>query len=318
MNNTNSKVPGKDRSTRHLQRTLPLAALLVALLVALFLVSGVQQKPGEGASSMLDDGYIWVLVLTLLALLILLWAITHRLLALVRRVRSREPGALLSGRWVRNFLVLSLPPALIVYFFSAWFLSSTIDSWFDVEVERALSDSLTLGQQFLDTRTLEVRNQLRETASGLQDLREGGEFLRQSLLSRVRASGPVELTVLETDGTLVATATIDALTGTAERAGDFALLQALDRGEYAAAEPTTGGGLQIRVLLSLEPQYPGDSRQLLQAIYPLPPDITALTGSIEQEYHRYQNVSYLRASLKQSFLLILSLVLVLTVLLAIL
>jgi nitrogen fixation/metabolism regulation signal transduction histidine kinase len=64
--------------------------------------------------------------------------------------------------------------------------------------------------------------------------------------------------------------------------------------------------------------YPGSSARFLQAIFPLPPDITTLTGSIEQEYHRYQNVSYLRQSLKQSFLLILSMVLLLTMLLAIL
>ena len=318
MSAENGNSSSGSRSARHLRRTLPLAALLMALLIALFLVSGVQQQAGEGASTLLDDGYIWVLVLTLLALLILLWTIAQRLLSLLRQIRARKPGALLAARWVRNFLMLSLPPALIVYFFSAWFLSSSIDSWFDVEVERALSDSLALGQQFLGTRTLEVRNQLRETAAGLQDLQEGGEFLRAELLSQVRTSGPVELTVLETDGTLVATANIDALTSPADRAGDFALLQAVDRGEYAAAEPIAGNGLHIRVLLSLEPRYPGDSKRILQAIYPLPADITALTGSIEQEYHRYQNVSYLRQSLKQSFLLILSLVLLLTILLAIL
>jgi nitrogen fixation/metabolism regulation signal transduction histidine kinase len=53
-------------------------------------------------------------------------------------------------------------------------------------------------------------------------------------------------------------------------------------------------------------------------MYPLPENITALTSSIEQEYHRYQNVSYLRESLKQSFVLILTLVLMLTVLIAML
>lgn len=305
-------------SARRLLRILPLAAVLIALLIALFLVSGVQQQDGGNSASLLRDGYVWVLVLTLLALVVLLWAIGHRLLTLVRRVRAQSPGALLSARWVRNFLVLSLPPALIVYFFSVWFLNSTIDSWFDVEVERALADSLTLGQQFLDTRTLEVRNQLRETAVELQDLREEGDLLREALLAQVRATGPVELSVLEEGGTLLATANINALTGLPERAGDFALLQAIERGEYAAAEPAANGELQIRVLLSMPPRYPGQSPRLLQAIYPLPADITALTGSIEQEYHRYQNVSYLRASLKQSFLLILSLVLLLTVLLAIL
>ncbi|MBT8058066.1 MAG: HAMP domain-containing protein [Gammaproteobacteria bacterium] len=300
---------------RLLFRTLPLLALLVALLVALLLVSGVQTDAGDLLGG---DGYLWVLLVSVAALAILLWGIGYRLAALIRNVRSGAPGALLAARWVRNFLALSLPPALIVFFFSAWFLSSTIDSWFDVRVEAALADSLQLGQEFLDTRTLEVRNQLVDTAAALSLLEEDGDALRRALLGRVRAAGPSELSIMGTDGTLVATANINALTGLPERPGDFAVVQATQQGEYAAAEPTTDGDLQIRVLLLMPPSYPGSTPQLLQAIYPLPADITTLTGSIEQEYHRYQNVSYLRQSLKQSFLLILTLVLMLTVLLALL
>jgi len=303
---------------RRLLRILPAAALLTTLLIALLLVSGVQQDTPGSLSAFVAEGYLWVLVVSAAAVLVLLWTIASRLLGLVRKVKREEPGARLAARWVRNFLGLSIPPALIVYFFSAWFLSSTIDSWFDVKVEQALADSLALGQQFLDTRTLEVRNQLRETASGLRELQEEGELLRRELVDRVRTSGPLELTVMEADGTLVATANINALTGLPERPGDFALLQAQDRGEYAAAEPTADGGLQIRVLHWLPPEFPGDTARILQAIYPLPPGITELASSIEQEYFRYQNVSYLRNSLKQSFLLILSLVLLLTILLAML
>ena len=299
---------------RLLFRTLPVVALLAALLVALLLVSGAQRE----STAYLDNSFIWVLIVTVLALAILLWSIASRLVALVRKVRSGVPGALLSARWVRNFIALSLPPALIVFFFSAWFLTSTIDGWFDVQVEAALADSLQLGQEFLDTRTLEVRNQLRDTAGDLSILSEDGELLRQALLSRVRSAGPTELSVMETGGTLVATANINTLTGLPERPGDFAIMQASRGGEYAAAEPTADGGLQIRVILLMPATYPGTSPRFLQAIYPLPPGITSLTGSIEQEYHRYQNVSYLRQSLKQSFLLVLSLVLLLTILLAIL
>jgi nitrogen fixation/metabolism regulation signal transduction histidine kinase len=309
-------APNRARRTRRLLfRTLPTAALLAALLVSLFLVSGVQKENGDTS---LDDSYLWVLVVTVAALVILFWSIGYRLLRLARNVRSGAPGARLAARWVRNFLALSMPPALIVFIFSAWFLSSTIDSWFDVRVEAALADSLELGQEFLDTRTLEVRNQLRETLGELSLLQEDGELLRQALLQRVRAAGPTELSLMETDGTLVATANINALTGLPERPGDFALVQALQQGEYAAAEPTADGGLQIRVMQLLPTAFPGGSPRLLQAIYPLPPDITTLAGSIEREYYRYQNVSYLRQSLKQSFLLILTLVLLLTILLAIL
>ncbi len=296
-------------------RTMPLVALLAALLVALLLVSGAQTESGGPGP---DNSFIWVLIVTVLALAILLWSIGYRLIALVRNVRNGVPGALLSARWVRNFIALSLPPALIVYFFSAWFLTSTIDNWFDVRVEAALQDSLRLGQQFLDTRTLQVRNQLKETASDLTLLQEDGESLRRALLSRVRSAGPTELSVMETGGKLVATANINALTGLPERPGDFAIIQATEQGEYAAAEPTADGSLQIRVVLLMPATYPGSSARILQAIYPLPADITTLAGSIEQEYHRYQNVSYLRQSLKQSFLLVLSLVLILTILLAML
>ena len=305
----------QSRINRLLFRVLPLIALLSTLLVALFLVSGVQKETGAGLPG---DGYVWVLIVTVLALIILVWSIADRILALIRNIRAGAPGALLAARWVRNFLLLSLPPALIVFFFSAWFLTSTIDSWFDVKVEAALEDSLELGQQFLDTRTLEVRNQLRETATDLAALQEDGEMLRRALLSRVRASGPTELTVMDTDGTLLATANINALSGLPERPGDFAIVQATQQGEYAAAEPLADGSLQIRVIQLMPASYPGDTPRFLQAIFPLPEGITDLASSIESEYYRYQNVSYLRQSLKQSFLLILSLVLLLTVLLAIL
>jgi len=304
------------RTRRLLFRTLPLVALLTALLVALLLVSGVQRE--SAGQSILEDGYLWVLLVTVLALAILVWSIGYRLLHLLRNVRAGTPGARLAARWVLNFLALSLPPALIVFFFSAWFLSSTIDSWFDVRVETALADSLELGDEFLQTRTLEVRNQLRETTGELALLQEDGELLRQALLSRVRAAGPTELSVLETDGTLVATANINALTGLPARPRDFALMQAGRDGEYFAAEPTEDGGLHIRVVQLMPPAFPGSSPRFLQAIYPLPEDITNLTASIEQEYTRYQNTSYLRQSLRQSFLLILSLVLLLTVMLALL
>jgi nitrogen fixation/metabolism regulation signal transduction histidine kinase len=311
-----ASAPHRNRTRRLLFRTLPLVALLATLLVALLLVSGVQKE--TAGDDFLADGYLWVLVVTLLALAILVWSIGYRLLGLARNVRGAVPGARLAARWVINFLALSLPPALIVFFFSAWFLSSTIDSWFDVRVEAALADSLELGQEFLGNRTLEVRNQLRETASELTLLQEDGELLRGALLDRVRAAGPTELSVLETDGTLVATANSDALTGLPERPGDFALMQASEQGEYAAAEPTADGSLRIRVIQLMPAAFPGGSPRFLQAVYPLPADIARLATSIEQEYYRYQNVSYLRQSLKQSFLLILSLVLLLTVLLAIL
>ncbi len=301
------------RIRRLVLKVLPVAVALVALLASLILVSNVQQD-----ASGMGQPYVWVLVLTIFALLVVLTAISHRVISLTRKVREHAPGAMLSARWVRYFLVLSLPPALIVYFFSAYFLTRTVDSWFDVGVEAALADSLELGQQFLKIRTLEVRNQVRRLSREIDNPADDARTVRRTLLANVSAAGPLELSVMEGDGRLVASANINMLADLPKRPGDYALLQAQDRGEYAVAEPVADGILRIRVIQRLPYNVPGGQGYLLQAIYPLPESITTLASEIEKEYHRYQNLSYLREPLKQSFILILSLVLLLTVLLAIL
>ncbi len=301
------------RLKKWLFRVLPIVATLAAILTSLLLVSNVEQDM-DGFGRL----YLWVLVLTGLALILLLFSSIARGVSLFRNVRSEAPGARLSARWVRNFLMLSLPPALIVYLFSAYFLTRTVDSWFDVQVETALADSLALGQEFLDIRTLEVRNQMRRLGLEIEGLDEDPDQLRRALLRRVSASGPVELSLLSADGRVISIASFNALSDLASHPGDYALLQAVERGEYAAAEPAAAGGLRIRVIQQIPAASVGNPDLLLQAIYPLPDNITALTDSIEREYHRYQNLSYLGSSLKKSFLLILSLVLALTVLLAIL
>ncbi|MDX1556152.1 MAG: hypothetical protein R3212_09010, partial [Xanthomonadales bacterium] len=152
----------KTRLRKFLSRTLPVLAVLTTLLVALFLASGLERDASVSISGM--NPFRWVIGITVVALLILTASIAYRLVELLRNVRNEVPGARLSARWVRNFLVLSLPPALIVFAFSAYFLTRAIDNWFDVQVEDALEDSLELGQAFLDNRALEVRNQLRDIA----------------------------------------------------------------------------------------------------------------------------------------------------------
>ncbi len=294
-------------------RVLPVVVALVVLLVSLVLVSNEPLEAGGGSQP-----YVWVLVLTIFALLVVLAAIFYRVVILTKKIREHTPGALLSARWVRYFLALSLPPALIVYFFSAYFLTRTVDSWFDVGVEEALADSLALGQQFLDNRKLEVRNQVRRLGRQLENPANDADEVRRALLANVSAAGPLELSVMEGDGRIIATANINVSANLPERPGDYALLQALDGGEYAAVEPVVDGSLRIQVIQRLPFNLSGGRTYLLQAIYPLPESITTLANQIEDEYHRYQNLSFLREPLKQSFILILSLVLLLTVLLAIL
>ncbi len=295
---------------RLLFKTLPLVAGLVLLLSALFLIADVKEGSDRFARH-----YILVLVLTIVALVVMLTSIGGRLIKLYTQVRKETPGARLSARMVRTFLILAIPPALIVYLFSIQFLNETIDGWFDVKVESALADSIELGQRFLDMQTLQARNQVRRLANDI-DLNPGNQLATQ-LLRRVSAAGPTELSVMDQQGQILRTANIDPNLLEHNRPGDFALMQANETGTYAAAEPAADGRLQVRVLTKL-PNPTGSNIRLLQAVYPLPADFISLADNIQSEYDRFQRVDYLRDSLKQSFILILSLVLMITVLLAIL
>ena len=301
------------RVRRLIVRILPVALALGVLSASLIIVENAQQDASDSGQP-----YEWVLVLTIFALLVLVAAIFHRVFSLTKKVREHAPGAMLSARWVRFFLVLSLPPALIVYFFSVYFLTQTVENWFNVGVETALTDSLELGKKLLDNRTLEVRNVVRRLGREIEYPGDDVNAARRTLLANVSTSGPLELSVLEADGRMVASANINTLADLPQRPGDYAWLQALERGEYAAVEPVADGILRIRVIQRLSYNVPGGQGYLLHAIYPVPESVTTLTAKIEKEHERYQLLSFLREPLKQSFILILSLVLLLTVLLAIL
>lgn len=293
---------------RRFFRVLPWAAVLLVLLSALYLVINVEQDTTE-----LSQHALWVFLSAGLALIILVLLIVGRLLRLRQRIIADEPGAKLTARLVKIFSALALPPVVVLYLFSLEFLSETVEGWLDVRTEQALSQSIELGQMFLELRTREVRSELQRIANRLDlgDLQ--GEY--DLLLQEVSVAGPTELSVFDTTGRAVLSVHIDPSEVVANLPSQFALSQALESGEYAAAEPTDQG-LVIRTLQSISPLELGASPVILQAIYPLPSEFSQMASEIEQAYYRYQNVAFLRARLEQSLVLILSLVLLLTALLA--
>ena len=291
-------------------RAVPLVAVLAVLLSSLYLVSSVEQE-----ATQLGRAAFWVFVITALALLILIVVILGRLWRLVQRVRRREPGSRLTARLVALFIALALPPVVVLYLFALEFLSETVSGWLDVEAEQALADSIELGQMFMDVRSREVRQQVARL--GEQLVLNDEDALYDQLLDAVSSAGPVELAVLDTSGRAEVFVHIDPARLLSDSPSGFALAQALQDEEYATAEPGADG-LQIRVLRNLGAPGLGQAPRLLQAMYPLPADFSDLAAGIEQAYFRYQNVSFLRGQLEQSLVLILSLVLLLTVFMAML
>jgi PAS domain S-box-containing protein len=296
---------------RQVVRALPLAAVAGLLLVALFLVASVEQE-----SARLGSMSLAILVTTGVALLVLLAVIAQRLYRLILDVRSGRPGARLRARLVGVFIALALPPVVVVYLFSVEFLYNTVEDWFDTGAEPALADSIELGQLFLDRRTRQARSELARIAAGVPPPGDEDALL-DYLFSRVSSAGPVELATLTPAGRVETLVHIDPQRIVADLPSAFALAQAARGGEYSAAEPTAEG-LQVRVLIPLEAGFGEAPERILQGIFPLPENFNELAGRIERAFFRYENVAFLRERLKQSFVLILSLVLGITALLAML
>ena len=292
-------------------RVLPLAAVAGLLLVALLLVAGVEQE-----SSRLGSSSLAILLLTGVALLVLLAAIAMRLYRLVRDVRSEAPGARLRARLVGVFIALAMPPVLIVYLFSIEFISNTVEDWFDTGAEPALADSIALGQLFLDLRTRQAQTQMQRIAGALPRGADEDELL-DYLFSRVSSSGPIELAVLSSAGRVETLVHLDPQRIVADLPSAFALSQAARGEPFSTAEPGEDG-LQVRVLLPLDDPVAATTDRVLQGIFPLPDGFSELATGIEQAYFRYENVTFLRQRLQQSFVLILSLVLGITALMAML
>jgi len=89
-----------------------------------------------------------IINLNILLVLLFLFLIFRNLFRLILERRRGVPGAKLRSKLVGAFIALSLVPTMLLFFVSAGFISSSIDSWFNNQVEKALDESLEVAQTY--------------------------------------------------------------------------------------------------------------------------------------------------------------------------
>ena len=292
---------------RIFRRALPVLAVVVLLAAALVLANDA----ASGASR-LGAWYPWLLGASVLALLVLVAIIVQRLLRLRRELRADAPGARLNRRVLAMLIVLALPPVFVVYGFALNFLDATIDTWFNVRMEHAMDDALEIGRVYLDER---LQSAQQHSVALVQTLRDASDAdLQKRVDAAIDVQGALQLAVFDKDQSVLATAGADPQLLTPAYPDSAVLLQVQGNGRYAAAEPL-GARLVLRVVEPL-PATPAGSDRLLQALFPLPARMQALTTGVEQANFDFQRLKFLRGSLKLTFTLVLTFVLLLSVLFA--
>nr|VFJ56417.1 MAG: Signal transduction histidine kinase involved in nitrogen fixation and metabolism regulation [Candidatus Kentron sp. FW] len=282
----------------------PILVLAVLLLVSLTFMSVAIREPSR-------FGTAYVLgVVNAIALVPLGVLIVVNLLRLRRQVRNRVPGAPLTMRMVSMFVLLSVTPVLVVYYFSLTFLYRGIDSWFEVRIEEALEDSLALSRSALDMRKREILKQTRSIASDLTDIPT--QMIGDRLEDIRRLSGASELTVIAGHGQSFVSSSLDPISIAPRRPEESVLLQVRRTGLYISLDPIANEGLHVRVVVSFPDTELSAESRLLQALFPFTQRVNELTDSVQEAYASYGVRASSRQELKGSFALTLSLVLLLT------
>jgi two-component system, NtrC family, nitrogen regulation sensor histidine kinase NtrY len=92
---------------------------------------------------------VFVLIdINVILLLLLIYLTTRNLVKLVFERRKKIMGAKLRTKLVVAFITLSLLPTVILFFVSVQFISTSIEYWFKIPMERSLRSSLEVGQSF--------------------------------------------------------------------------------------------------------------------------------------------------------------------------
>ncbi|TMH55677.1 MAG: HAMP domain-containing protein, partial [Betaproteobacteria bacterium] len=260
-------------------------------------------------SPLFAEHYTLLLGLNAAIALALLGLVVYQLTILARQRRAKVFGSLLTFRVLVMFALVGVLPGLLVYTVSLQFLAKSIESWFDVRVERALEGGLNLGRAALDVMLNELLLKAHVMALDLAETPRRGQ---PTALVRLREQAYVEEAWLMTEGgQVLARASREPGKLAPPGPSTQALRDARQVRGYSVVEPVGDKGLLLRVIVSLENPRRADEPRLLQLTHWVPPTLAEQGESVQSVYRAYKELSLSRQGLKEIYILTLTLTLLL-------
>jgi two-component system, NtrC family, nitrogen regulation sensor histidine kinase NtrY len=275
--------------------------------IALFLLATASAN-----TALFAEQFPLLVVLNGAVAVILTGLVAYQLMLLRRKRDAGEFGSKLTTRLVILFALMAILPGVLMYGVSAQFLARSIDSWFQVGVDRALEGGLNLARAPLETM---LKDEARNAATMAQTLsgRQASEPV--AALSSVRAEAGVEqAAVFSEAGKLIAYSGDEGAGVTPEPPSPAALRQMRADGWYGAIEAGTEKGLHLRVMVPL-PAMPGAGEELvLLVVRAVPAQLARDAEAVQAGYRQYQELTLSRRGLKRLYGVTLTLTLLLAVL----
>ena len=285
-----------------------LAATGVGLvLVALFLLSRTAQNSDD-----FDRLHNVILAINVAGVLVLFIFLVGNLARLFREYRTHVPGAKLKARMVGMFVGLAVLPLLVVFYFSMQFINRGIDTWFNVEVGEGLENALALSRAALEMQMRQHLYATQQISQRLGDVRERQLIFELSMLRR--ESGASEITIYGANNKILATSSDNSAGSLPRPLAEEVLLQMQQNRPYVALDPED---FEIRTAVLFTQRGRSEPLGVLQAHFPVTERLARMANSVETSYAEYQELLFLRAPLKSTFSLTLTVVLMLSLLAAI-
>lgn len=226
-----------------------------------------------------------------------------------RRLKSGVFGSRLALRLLLIFSLMATLPGVLVYAVSVQFLEKSIESWFDVKVDRALEGGINLAHTMLDNLLAELQKKAQTAAltlseSSVQPLPALNELLMQSQIQ--------EATLFSQDGKVIAFSSENDLSLFPDMPSPFVMRQIRMQKAYRAVEPVAEDGLYLRVVTPVNVLSLNEDIRVLQLLQPVPEQLAQDAARVQVGYRDYQELSMSRQGLTRLYSVTLTLALLLS------
>ena len=275
-----------------------IAATLGAILWFLLLMSTAAD------TAIFTRHYPLLIGLNVILALAMLSLVSWQLRLLWRDYRAQVFGARLKLRLMMMFGIVAVLPGALVYGVSVQFVTRSIESWFDVRVEKALESGLHLGRSALDSLLTDLTGKAQSMANELSDLKEAG---RRSALLRLREQNAVQSAALFSVGGQLLSSASSEISGLLSDLPTQAQLKQARSTQAVTAVEGEDGKLYLRVLVPVAARTVFDEPRILQLIQPVPPSLAYDADAVQGVYRDYQELQLARQGLTRIYALTLTL-----------
>ena len=248
--------------------------------------------------------YPLLIALNVVLALGMLGLVGWQLRTLWRDYQAQVFGARLKLRLMLMFGVIAVLPGALVYGVSVQFVTRSIESWFDVRVEKALESGLHLGRSALDSLLADVVDKGRSMASELSDIQESS---RRSALLRLREEKGVQTAALFSVGGQLLSSATSELSSLMPDLPDQSQLKAARSSRSIGTVEGDGGKLYLRVLVPVSARDMFEEPRILQLTQPVPTALADDADAVQGVYRDYQELQLARDGLTRIYALTLTL-----------